>query len=292
MRGEAVDIVGSFRPQGNPPGADSRWWGSTVRGALGPSLKNLVCTASHRRCEGCRFADQCLFPRLWEPRRRDGRGPLHQLSPWLLRVRWRAERLEVVVRLFPPARAHDTQLRIALEAALARGVTAARVSFLPEQPLGIQAVTPWQPSPAALGHPLLVQFASPLRLVRDGRPCAHAPAFSSLLASIARRWKLASLSWDWLAPPAQLPQAEVPVVRGDVAWRDFSRRSARQRAHLTLGGLVGQVLYEGDWAAALPYLRAASLLGVGKLTTHGFGHVVFGVQHPSSGSCCAPLPAG
>lgn len=279
-----MEIVGSFRPQGSPPGADSRWWGSTVRGALGTALKNLVCSVSHRRCDGCQRRGECPFPRIWQPQRPDERGPLLQQPPWLLRVAWQREQLGVVLRLFGSARAEEARLRIALEAALARGLTPARVAFFPDTPLQTRSVVEWRPPPSALCKPLLVRLISPLRLVYDGKPRAQAPDFRSLVASAARRWKLASLSWGWPLPPARFPESMVQVIRCEVAWKDLSRRSTRQRATLTLGGLVGDVTYEGDWAAALPFLQVASVVGVGKLTTHGFGHVVFGVQHGGGGT--------
>ncbi len=284
MQGEAIDISGRFRAQADVPGADTRWWGSTVRGALGTALKNLLCTVSHRRCDRCRRRSECAFPQLWEPRRTGGNGPLLQLPPWLVRVAWRDGRLGVVVRLFGPACAEEARLRIALEAALARGLTRARVAFLPDAPLQCTPVAPWNPPASAVGQPLVVQLATPLRLISDGKPRSQAPDFHSLLASTSRRWKLASLSWGWPPPPSQPPNLRVSIAYCDLAWRDFTRRSARQRTTLTLGGLVGTIVYEGEWRAALPFLQVASVIGLGKLTTHGFGQLVFGVQHGLGGT--------
>ncbi len=261
-----------------------------MRGALGTALKNLLCTVNHRRCDRCRRREECPFPRLWEPQRVENRGPLRQMPPWLLRASWRGDCLWVGVRLFGPACAEEARLRIALEGALARGLTPARVAFFPEAPLRSEPVAAWSPPASAWDKPLVVQLVSPLRLVTDGKPRAQAPDFGSLVANAARRWKLASLSWGWPPPPTRPPDVRVSTVQSEVAWRDFTRRSARQRATLTLGGLVGSVLYEGNWAAALPFLEVASVIGLGKLTTHGFGHVVFGVQHGLGPAGAASLP--
>jgi len=250
-----------------------------VRGALGTALKNLLCTEPHRRCDRCRRREECQFPRLWEPQRVENRGPLRQMPPWLLRASWRGDRLWVGVRLFGPACAEEARLRIALEAALARGLTRARVAFFPLAPLRSEPVAAWSPPPGTWDKPLVVQLLSPLRLVTDGKPRAKAPDFGSLVASTARRWKLASLAWGWPPPVPPPPVVKVPTVHCEVVWRDLTRRSARQRATITLGGLVGTIVYGGEWALALPFLQVASLIGLGKLTTHGFGHVVFGVQH-------------
>lgn len=144
----------------------------------------------------------------------------------------------------------------------------------------------WSPAEVTLQRPLVVHFRSPLRLIRDGSPCPGAPDFATLVRAAARRWRLAALSWGWPSPPDRLPEARVEAFRSEVRWEDHTRRSARQRATLTLGGLVGWASYDGEWAVAVDYLRAASLLGLGKLTTHGFGQVEFGVEHP------APTPHG
>jgi len=278
---EALDIAGRFQPLGSGFSWPGRWWGSTVRGALGAALRSLVCTAPRRRCETCRHAEGCSFPEYWQPTRESSAGPLYRLPPWLLRVAWRADELLVTLRLFGPAMEDQARFRIALESALARGLTPARRPFLPSAPMTVALVRGWSPAEGATRHPLVVHFRSPLRLIRDGSPQHGAPDFAALLRAAARRWRLAALSWGWPPPPPRPPEVRVEAFRSEVRWEDHTRRSARQQATLTLGGLVGWASYEGEWAVAVDYLRVASLLGLGKLTTHGFGQVEFGVEHPA-----------
>lgn len=186
----------------------------------------------------------------------------------------------MTVRLFGPALPDAARFRIALESALARGLTRARLPFLPAGPLAVQPAAEWQASslPEGPPPPLVVRFRSPLRLLRDGSPLQEAPSFPALLRAAALRWRLAALSWGVAPPPAQLPEVSVSRMSSEVSWQDFVRHSARQDATLTLGGLVGWAVYEGEWRPAMEYLRKAALLGLGKLTTHGFGQVEFGLQ--------------
>lgn len=72
---EALDISGRFRPTGPVEAWRQRWWGSTVRGALGGALKNLLCVAPRRPCESCQVSS-CPYRAYWEPRRTDRSGPL------------------------------------------------------------------------------------------------------------------------------------------------------------------------------------------------------------------------
>lgn len=86
--------------------------------------------------------------------------PPAALAPWLVRASWHGEQLHVVLRLFGAARAEEGRLRLALELALARGLTARRVAFLPAAAVQIQPVLPCSPPPDAEGSPS--SFASSL----------------------------------------------------------------------------------------------------------------------------------
>jgi hypothetical protein len=40
--------------------------GSTLRGAFGAALKNVVCVVNHRDCARCQVADKCIYPYVFE----------------------------------------------------------------------------------------------------------------------------------------------------------------------------------------------------------------------------------
>jgi hypothetical protein len=66
----------------------------------------------------------------------------------------------------------------------------------------------------------------------------------------------------------------VTVARAEIARREMARRSARTGQRHPVGGVVGAVVYEGAGVAvAMPWLRLAEALGVGKHATFGNGRI-------------------
>jgi hypothetical protein len=65
----------------------------------------------------------------------------------------------------------------------------------------------------------------------------------------------------------------VRTVRCDLQYQEVWRRSSRTGAVHGIGGVTGQVDYEGDLTQFLPYLRAARWTGVGRHTVWGNGVV-------------------
>lgn len=63
----------------------------------------------------------------------------------------------------------------------------------------------------------------------------------------------------------------VRTVRCELQYREVWRRSSRTGAEHGIGGVTGQVDYEGDLTEFLPWLRAAWWTGVGRHTVWGNG---------------------
>lgn len=122
---------------------------------------------------------------------------------------------------------------------------------------------------------ITVRFLTPARLVSDGHLC-NVPHFSIVLRRIFRR--LADLS-DVIGAPvpvsdfqALLTLAEdVRVAENRTSWIDLTSYSSRRKSSTPIGGLVGEVVYEGELAPFLPWLVWGEIAHVGKDTTKGNG---------------------
>ncbi len=135
---------------------------------------------------------------------------------------------------------------------------------------------------AALAHRggaqrLRLSLRSPTRLVEGGR-LVKPEAFElrALLARLLER--LDALGDRYGAGPLGvafapvLRQADaVRVAERRLVWRELFRASGRHRAQLPMGGLLGDVLLEGDLGPLLPWLVWGSLVHVGKDATMGNG---------------------
>lgn len=127
------------------------------------------------------------------------------------------------------------------------------------------------------------QFLTPLRLVSQGEPVRR-PDFHVLMATLLRRLenlhKFHGESEDpedlGLPVPALLERARlVRVAENRTRWFDWERYSHRQGRKMRLGGLVGDVIYEGDLKPFAPYLSAGRWIQVGKGTSFGLGRYDF-----------------
>lgn len=124
---------------------------------------------------------------------------------------------------------------------------------------------------------IMVFFDTPLRVKWQGKYTDDLQ-FHLLLRNILRRitgllqfhhevkpeWDIRNL----------LERAErVRLVRKETKWVDYDRYSARQDTKMKMGGVVGWVMYEGEIAEFLPWLRVAEVIHVGKNTAFDLGRV-------------------
>ncbi len=73
---------------------------------------------------------------------------------------------------------------------------------------------------------------------------------------------------------ALIQKAEtVKTVSSDLRWLDRRRYSNRQERAMMMGGVIGEVVYEGNMAQFIPLLNLCRKFHLGKLTTFGLGKI-------------------
>jgi hypothetical protein len=122
---------------------------------------------------------------------------------------------------------------------------------------------------------LSLRFLTPMRLKYDGNYVAE-PPFHVLFRNAMRRVSWLSYfhcgqRWEANFPALVAAAEEVATAHMETTWVDWGRTSTRQRRHMTLGGFVGEVEYEGELEPFLPLMLLGSLVHVGKACTFGHG---------------------
>lgn len=122
---------------------------------------------------------------------------------------------------------------------------------------------------------LEVEFKTPIRLV-DGGKQAEVPEFHILFRQAMRR--ISALAYFHHGHSLEADYAgltersrRISVVENKTRWRSFERFSRRQNQRISMGGLIGSAVYEGNLEEFLPWLALGEHLHVGKNTVFGLG---------------------
>lgn len=123
---------------------------------------------------------------------------------------------------------------------------------------------------------IAVQFLTPLRIRYNGTLCDD-PQFHILIRSLIRR--LSNLVYFHCGQKPELPFGEliekaesVRLISNRTRWHNWTRYSGRQEKRMKMGGIIGEVSYEGDIREFLPLLILGSWVNVGKGTSFGLGN--------------------
>lgn len=127
---------------------------------------------------------------------------------------------------------------------------------------------------------LRVHLRTPLRLKQENKLQTELP-FHVLIRTALRRMSALEIAYgqEGLGEPALdyrglVRRAEdIRLKESTLRWRELQRFSNRQRQKVSLSGLMGAALYEGELAEFVPLLDYASQVHVGKQTLFGLGRM-------------------
>jgi len=285
------------------------WKGSTFRGGFGWALRRAVCVTRGNECAGCLLAGRCLYALTFEANLRNPAGS-HAPSPPLPyviepppdpRTHFRAGDplhfslilLGETVTMLPY---FVYAFELMGEEGLGKRTNGERARFridrITQQRRTLYEgkggkLTPAEPLPLAVGDlppagdgRLTVTFITPLRLKRNNELVADLP-FEDFIRGVLRRISTTFATFGGGEPPLDyrgLVFAAKPVrtLRSTLRWEDLERYSNRQKERMYMGGVVGEVVYEGNVRPYLPLIELGSFLHIGKQTT--FGHGLYGYR--------------
>lgn len=280
--------------------------GSMFRGVFGHALKKVVCTVRQRQCVGCMLASRCLYARVFE-RRQWQNEDRHRLAnppqPYMIvpdldrRTRYRCgETLRFRLTLFGEFNDFLPYFVYAVETmgtlGIGRKIDSRGAGFeiksihhqgrsvydseksqldmnfqVPELTLHEIISTPVTQLRLCLLTPLRLKFNSSLQ--------AELP-FEVLIRAVLRR--ISSLCNSYGSGEPDLDYrgiiaraGEVRILSDNLHWFDWKRYSNRQEQQMFMGGMSGEVCYQGDLNIFIPLLQAVQPLHLGKQTTFGLG---------------------
>lgn len=289
-----------------------RFYGLTLRGALGLTFRRMVCITHLPECAPCLLRFQCPYSRFFEPAAPTEHPFAKRLSqmpcPFALQVPSPAEAPQAIqegdpfvfrLTLWHHAEVLLPYIVIATQRTLDKGLgKSVRAKLwhivaesnggetlvydaeegivttaLPTVPLERVSVAPTEPVLR-----LIVRFITPTRIDLSGK-LQHPISFSALIkAANERGWAL-FWAYEQTEPPwdgkALVKASEtVRQIRSEQRWLDLERYSRRQQEKLKVGGTIGWAEFEGNnLAQFLPLLKLMEFVHVGKLATMGLGQI-------------------
>jgi hypothetical protein len=265
--------------------------GSTLRGSFGHALRQLSCVTRAKTCLDCLLIQTCPYTRIFEPPPATFFSLATPPVPYIIEPPdWGVREYlpgEIILFNFILMGRELKQFPLTLMAwqrAFARGVGPARgkaqlVSVKHENKII------YQPGISVIEHnqyisldnikapkSVTLEFITPLRLQVNGK--ATPPSrlnVRALLTSLMRRASVLAgydktIDFSNVASLAEEVQSEV-----NMQWRDWTRRSSRQKSTMQLGGCIGNWTLTGDLDPFWDYLQLGVYLHAGKEASFGLG---------------------
>lgn len=274
-----------------PLGHHLAFLGPTIRGALGHHLIRQVCRRDGR-CRTCDLAASCGYPVVFEGRPPDDRDVMtryqHVPQPFVLRVpppdasrvRGRNRRLRFAIRVLGDAARWIPDIADTIELIGGIGLGTDRVRFDVDSMRPRVLLRRGDHTAAALGSAprdgrVRWWFETPLHLSdRVDRGASPLDGLALVLAG-RRRWHLLTSLFGTAESqsPDRVESHSFEVVEQRLETFAIRRFSGRQKRSVPLRGVTGSMTIDGAWSLAGEWMRAASLIHLGKYGSFGFGAV-------------------
>jgi len=289
--------------------------GSTFRGVLGHALKQMVCVIKHQECNNCILKSACLYALVFEtgyalPRHERARvssvpHPMVIVPPLTVKKNFRrGDTLSCDLLLFGEINRNvpyfiyafkqmgkigigkhinGQKARFSLEKVTHRHDTIYQKNqgqmTLPDNLIDVDLL----PVETFSSDRVEIRIITPLRIIvkTQGPP---ALPFSDLIRSFIRRNTALLNTWGNGEPDLDYSTLtdrakKITILEKRLFWFDWQRYSSRQEKKMFMGGLTGQIVYQGDIAPFIPLLRMAEIVHAGKNTAFGLGKITFKILH-------------
>lgn len=285
--------------------------GSTFRGGFGTAFRKITCAQSHTACQPCILKQQCPYTYIFETAPPEDTQALRKYEsiprPFILEPPMETkteyqpgERISFGLVLVGRAIEYLPYFILAFKELGELGIGKGRRPFQLDKIVAVNPIdnTEQEVYQANTGkvhnhnltltgktfnrdfnlkpdNQLTIHYLTMTR-VKHGDHFIRYLEFHMLIRALLRR--LSSILYfhhglEWEADfRALIDKAEtVDRIKDTTRWVNWERYSNRQETKMRLGGLVGQVTYQGEFREFMPILKLGELIHVGKAATFGMG---------------------
>ncbi len=283
-------------------GSVTNFWGNTLRGAFGMTLRKLSCTIANANCHDCMLNSTCAYGYLFETPVPAGSDVMRKypsaphpfvLEPPSNSARVRAgDELSISFVVIGKGLRYLPYFYVSLRELGKIGIGAERVPFSLLRIETEDGQTVLQGSDSLkLSEPYPITFdlqagesrqsrftihlETPARIMVESRICEN-PTPKDIVTQLVRRLFLLGYFHDgWAATPFGGHFIDVAeqckVVSADYTKTSSVRQSGRNNATMSFDGVIGSALCEGDLGYLMPVFRVGEYIHVGKSAGFGMG---------------------
>jgi hypothetical protein len=285
--------------------------GSTFRGLFGIALKRIVCALKNQECAGCILRASCLYSKMFEPSKHPGtKGssphPFVIEPPEDRRIEYSPgdpikcgfllfgdfnESLAHIVYAFSlmgelgmGARINGSRARFHLDTVKTgngRTIFSRESGSLVQTKASVENLEDERllSTPSEGTGKVSVNFQTPCRFKAKNR-LKDTIDFETLVRLMLRRVSSLYESFGRGEPALDYKglvaaASSVRTVESNLDWCDWERFSNRQKTRMSLGGVTGTAVYEGDLTAYIPLLEFCAKTHIGKQTSFGLGKIEY-----------------
>jgi len=273
----------------------SSFLGSTLRGGFGSVFRRIVCITKETYCKNCILKDKCVYSYLFESPGENTRytyiphpfviespffieRPVHSLCFNLILFGNAIDYLPYFIYTFEELGnigiGKDRQ-KYKIKEVTSKGslVYDGETKILQNSPAPIMGdeIEAEIDSYKNSVHQLTLDFITPVRIKEKGRFTDRLD-FAILFKNLTRRISLLSkyhCGEEWNA--GEKVPSDIKTKASNLFWRDLERYSSRQGMRMKLGGVMGEITFEGNLSPYLPLLRLGEYTHIGKATAFGLG---------------------
>ncbi len=272
--------------------------GSTFRGKFGHVLKRTICLQTHRDCERCDLRETCPYLYLFETKSRENQQVVRPfvIEPPLTERRYipRDFLLYLHIILFGKAIDYFPYFLYSFRRMGEEGIgedrgyyriatvrvvdgDGKRTEIYDARQERLQTHFPrinLDDFTVSFIPQITLEFITPVRIYIKKQFQTELP-FPVLLRAILRRYRSLQYFHGNGAVeryPINWEEAErVEVVHQELHFRRTQRYSNRQKAPLSISGMVGRITYRGNLGTFWPWIKMGEYLHIGKGTVFGLG---------------------
>lgn len=265
--------------------------GSALRGGFGNILRKITCVLKRLDCTECALKLKCIYAYIFETPP-DAQAEILNMNkyekvphPFVFeppvtrkRIFSPDEEIQLKLILIGKATEYAPHFVFSISELGKAGIGKGRGNFRIKEVFStnLREISLNDKSIYETTEHITIKAITPVR-IKYNRDLVRKLEFHILIRSLLRRLSLlyyfhVKRQLPILDIKALIEKAEkIKIIKDGTYWYDWERYSSRQNSRMKLGGVVGEITYEGNIAPFMPYLRAGEILHVGKGTSFGLG---------------------